>query len=84
MIEDLLAGKSFSGYNYTIVHKDSPDRRGIDCALLLSDNFKVRAVPTFTLMRGNVFVDETSGSDILKVHALLKKHLPSPESTEQS
>ena len=50
----------------------------------LSDNFKVRAVPTFTLMRGNVFVDETSGSDILKVHALLKKHLPSPESTEQS
>lgn len=42
----------------------------------LSDNFKVRAVPTFVLMRGNVFVGETSGSDILKVHALLKQHLP--------
>ena len=42
----------------------------------LSDNFKVRAVPTFVLMRGNVFVGETSGSDILKVLALLKQHLP--------
>lgn len=42
----------------------------------LSDSFKIGAIPTFTLMRGNVFVDETSGSDILKVHALLKKHLP--------
>lgn len=48
----------------------------------LSDNFKVRAVPTFVLMRGNVFVGETSGSDILKVHALLKQHLPPQVSTE--
>lgn len=49
----------------------------------LSDNFKVRAVPTFVLMRGNVFVNETSGSDIRKVHELLKNNLPSPETTDR-
>jgi len=41
VIEDLLASPSFEGHNYTIIHKDSPDRRGIDCALLLSNKFQV-------------------------------------------
>lgn len=41
VIEDLLTSPLFGDHNYTIVHKDSPDRRGIDCALLLSDKFEV-------------------------------------------
>jgi thioredoxin-like negative regulator of GroEL len=41
----------------------------------LCHNFQVRAVPTFILMRGNRFVDETGGADIFRVHALLKKHI---------
>ena len=41
VIEDLLSSSSFKGHNYTIVHKDSPDRRGIDCALLFSSRFQL-------------------------------------------
>ena len=41
VIEDLLASSTFAGHDYTIVHKDSPDRRGIDCALILSNKFQL-------------------------------------------
>ncbi|MFL2568187.1 MAG: endonuclease/exonuclease/phosphatase family protein [Flavobacteriales bacterium] len=41
VIEDLLASPSFLGHNYTIVHKESPDKRGIDCALLFTNEFEV-------------------------------------------
>jgi predicted extracellular nuclease len=41
VIEDLLKTDVFKNHNYFIVHKDSPDGRGIDCALLVNRNFEV-------------------------------------------
>jgi len=34
VLEDLIAQKTLTSYNYGIIHLDSPDRRGIDVALL--------------------------------------------------
>ena len=36
MMEEL--NKAFTGRNYKIIHYDSPDRRGIDCALFYDDS----------------------------------------------
>ena len=41
VIEDLLVSPTFADHEYTIVHKDSPDRRGIDCALIISSKFQI-------------------------------------------
>ena len=41
VIEDLLKKDVFMNHNYFIVHKDSPDGRGIDCALLVNRKFEV-------------------------------------------
>ena len=41
VIEDLLKTDVFKNHNYFIVHKDSPDGRGIDCALLVNRKFEV-------------------------------------------
>ena len=41
----------------------------------LSGELKVRSVPTFYLFRGNDLLNQCSGADISKVHALLKGHL---------
>ncbi|MGB3465795.1 MAG: endonuclease/exonuclease/phosphatase family protein [Cyclobacteriaceae bacterium] len=38
VLEALVSGKQMSRYNYQIVHFDSPDRRGIDVALLYRQN----------------------------------------------
>lgn len=42
VLEDLLAQKNLSKSNYRIVHYDSPDRRGVDCAFFYRpDQFKL-------------------------------------------
>ena len=41
VIEDLLKKDVFMNHNYFIVHQDSPDGRGIDCALLVNRKFEV-------------------------------------------
>lgn len=42
VIEDLIATPQLKGHKYDIVHKNSPDRRGIDVALIYKKNrFKV-------------------------------------------
>ena len=41
VIEDLLSYSSFENHKYTIVHNDSPDKRGIDCALLINNKFEI-------------------------------------------
>ena len=41
VIEDLLKTDVFKNHNYFIVHKDSPDGRGIDCELLVNRKFEV-------------------------------------------
>ncbi len=39
VVEDLVATKNLKPYNYGIVHYDSPDRRGIDVALIYRKEF---------------------------------------------
>tara|TARA_B100000963_G_scaffold149569_1_gene130351 strand:+ start:19398 stop:20378 length:981 start_codon:yes stop_codon:yes gene_type:complete len=39
VIDDLLSNPFFENHNYSIVHKNSTDNRGIDCALLYDNNF---------------------------------------------
>jgi hypothetical protein len=41
VINDLLKTPIFSNYNFTIIHQDSPDGRGIDCALLFNNQFEL-------------------------------------------
>mgnify|MGYP002877001301 CR=1 FL=1 len=41
VIDDLLKQAVFNDHDYTIIHKDSPDSRGIDCALLVNNRFKL-------------------------------------------
>ncbi len=41
VIYDLLKTPIFRDYDFTIIHKDSPDGRGIDCALLFNSRFKL-------------------------------------------
>jgi len=41
VIKDLLKTKNFKNYKYQIIHKESPDQRGIDCALLIDENFEI-------------------------------------------
>jgi len=41
VVDDLLKTPIFKNHNYSIVHKESPDGRGIDCALLVNNKFKI-------------------------------------------
>lgn len=41
VINDLLKTPTFSNHNYKIIHQDSPDSRGIDCALLYNDKIEL-------------------------------------------
>jgi len=41
VIKDLLKTPVFNNKDYKIVHQDSPDNRGIDCALLFNNKFKL-------------------------------------------
>ena len=67
VINDLLKTPTFSNHNYKIIHQDSPDSRGIDCALLYNDKIQL-------LNYDFIFIDNPSVKratrDIL--HAKLK------------
>jgi thioredoxin 1 len=41
----------------------------------LTEELKVRSVPTFYLFKGKELLNQCSGADVSKVHALLKEHL---------
>ena len=41
VIVDLLKDTVFSNHNYSILHQNSPDFRGIDCALLFNKKFEL-------------------------------------------
>ena len=41
VIKDLLKAPFFKNNTYTIIHKNSPDLRGIDCAFLVDDRFEI-------------------------------------------
>ncbi|WP_034042016.1 endonuclease [Wocania ichthyoenteri] len=72
VIEDLLASKYLESHNYSYVHYDSLDERGIDVALLYDVNmFEVSNSETFTisLIDDDGLPDYTR--DILLVYGLL-------------
>lgn len=42
VLYDLISGTNLSGYNYSIIHEDSPDTRGIDvCLIYRGDKLKL-------------------------------------------
>ena len=41
VIEDLLKQPFFDDHTYQILHQESPDSRGIDCAILFDEKFKL-------------------------------------------
>ena len=41
VIRDLLNTPVFRNHNYKIIHQESPDSRGIDCALLVDSQFQI-------------------------------------------
>lgn len=41
VVMDLLLDTVFKNHNYSIVHKNGPDKRGIDCALLYNKKFEL-------------------------------------------
>ena len=53
VIEDLLKTPAFSNQDYTIVHQDGPDSRGIDCALLFSNKFKLLKYDFISIKNSN-------------------------------
>ena len=72
VIEDLIASNHLEACNYSYVHYDSPDERGIDVALIYDTTaFKVIQSETFTIELTNEegFPDYTR--DILLVTGLL-------------
>ena len=55
VLRDLVSTKKMEKHNYDIVHFDSPDERGIDCALLYrKDHFQVVRAKSL-----NVFIFHT-------------------------
>ncbi|WP_430812328.1 MULTISPECIES: endonuclease/exonuclease/phosphatase family protein [unclassified Carboxylicivirga] len=87
VVEDLVKEKSLAGGDYQIVHQDSPDRRGIDVALIYrSDLFNPETIKAIPLMiydaedssriytRDQLLVSGLLGNE--KIH-LLVNHWPS-------
>ncbi len=51
VIEDLLRQPALKGHSYRIVHQDSPDKRGIDVALLYQPRaFKLESYETYRVL----------------------------------
>lgn len=73
VLKDLVTSKHLEEHNYSFVHYDSPDERGIDVALLYDDTvFKVAYSKTFTvdLLTEDGAIDYTR--DILLVSGLFE------------
>jgi predicted extracellular nuclease len=64
VLEDLVYGTNLSRYNYGIVHKDSPDPRGIDvCLIYLKD--------VATIVSYRYLVPADAGSDKFETRSVL-------------
>ena len=81
VIEDLLDNSFFYQQNYTIIHNNSPDKRGIDCALLFDDTFTLLKkdfikidIPNARPTRDIVYVKLVIKNEILHVFV---NHWPS-------
>jgi thioredoxin 1 len=67
MIEKLSEGLDNSKVEVYMVDIDENDELALE--------LKVKSVPTFYLFHNKELIDQTSGSDILKVHKLIKDNL---------
>ena len=67
MIEKLSDGLDAEKVEVYMVDIDDNDE--------LAGDLKVKSVPTFYLFKGKDLLDQCSGADITKVHAMLKGHL---------
>ena len=84
VLEDLIYGTYLSKFNYSIIHEESPDRRGIDVCLIYRKNIASLIkytywLPAFTLnqkfnSRSVLYVKFGIGSDT--IHLILN-HWPS-------
>lgn len=84
VIDDLIHGTYLSNYDYAVIHRDSPDRRGIDvCLIYRKDIFDVLSYswhyPKYTAgndspTREVLYAGFTSGNDTLH---LIVSHWPS-------
>ena len=77
VLQDFIDKTELSKYGYQFVHFESPDRRGIDVALLYrSEHFKVSTSDKIRIpFPEEIAVDYTS-RDILHVEGLLGKNTP--------
>jgi predicted extracellular nuclease len=74
VIEDLIASKHLEGCNYSYIHYDSLDERGIDVALLYDNRaFFVQHSETFTILLTDDDGSPDYTRDILLVSGLLDK-----------
>jgi predicted extracellular nuclease len=74
VIEDLIASKHLEGCNYSYIHYDSLDERGIDVALLYDNRaFFVQHSETFTIQLTDDDGSPDYTRDILLVSGLLDK-----------
>jgi endonuclease/exonuclease/phosphatase family metal-dependent hydrolase len=74
VVDDLVKNKAIAGRNYQVVHEDSPDRRGIDVALLYDPTrFEVTAHRSYFLDLGTTENGDTIFSrDQLLVSGVLE------------
>ena len=58
VLEDLINTKSLKKENYDIIHYDSPDKRGIDVAMIYDESvFKPSSTKSFELL---IYDDQTN------------------------
>ena len=74
VIKDLIATKHLENCNYSYLHYNSPDERGIDVAMIYDTNaFEVLNSETFTIQLSDVNGEADYTRDILLVSGLLDK-----------
>ncbi|WGK66001.1 endonuclease/exonuclease/phosphatase family protein [Croceiramulus getboli] len=92
VLQDLLKTASLTKYDYEPVHYDSPDERGIDCALLYRRSaFELISSTSYPLLLHNETGERDYTRDILYVHGnlfgmkvhLLINHWPSRRAGEE-
>ena len=76
VVKDLIRHKNLSKYNYSYVHHDSPDERGIDVALLYNkDFFEVISTDTHSLYLTDELGEVDYTRDLLVVKGSLNSEI---------
>lgn len=74
VLRDLISTEDLKKYNYNIAHRESPDYRGIDVALIYNqDNFKVDKTDVIRINFPKEIVEDYTTRDILYVKGVYNK-----------